>query len=57
MKVRKVVFVIAGVALLSVGALFSLNHHQGDASAPAKIADGTRPMPPFPPFVNASYSA
>jgi hypothetical protein len=47
MNVRKVVLVVAGMAVLAACSLFDVNSlQQNNTPTPATIADGTRPLPP-----------
>jgi hypothetical protein len=47
---QKALWVVAGMAVLAACSLFNMNSLQkSNGSAPATIADGTRPMPPIPP--------
>jgi hypothetical protein len=48
MHARRSIFVIFGMALLASSFTFNTNQHQKSTSAPFRIADGTRPLPPIP---------
>jgi hypothetical protein len=49
MNIRKAIFIIAGMAVLTACSLFDMNVLPRNTSTPTKIADGTGPLPPIPP--------